>query len=432
MNYNSKVNAFVDVGRIDHQHNFQLCDDQVKDTLIGEYQTCQYMIEYNSPDNTRPSDIRPDILLLTTDEIQSFLRACGIIGIIYVVAVGSVLAYRRHSKLVKASQPQMVAIVLIGEVLAFIRVFFGGEHPNPSSCMSMFWYGHLSYWIVFGALTIKTWRVYKIISNTSLKRVKITTWDVLRRTLVLISFAIVYLVVVHTVAVPELHEKIVTVSNQSTFHIECSFKFPQFEITLYVMEACLLVYGAYMCNAARDAPSAINESKPISTSLSYITLISVIVLPFVSLIDLDNATIEIITALSFFVAAMISTSLIFLPKVFILAQGKDVDWNEKKNDQNKALYVDSKVGTELDSALIEHITKHLHGKTVDDKYIIAQLQVAWWKSLLMKLEEKRTSSQSSNTTHSRSSNVSVNMKDEDKDEPVLLSTEETNTAITIA
>ena len=393
------------------------------------------MVEYNSPDNTRPSDIRPDILLLTTDEIQAFLRACGIIGIIYTVAVGSVLAYCRHSKLVKASQPHMVAIVLIGEVLAFIRVFFGGEHPDPSSCMSMFWYGHLSYWIVFGALTIKTWRVYKIISNTSLKRVKITTWDVLRRTMILISFAIVYLVIVHTVAVPELHEKVVTVSNQSTFHIECGFKFPQFEITLYVMEACLLVYGAYMCNAARDAPSAINESKPISTSLSYITLIAVIVLPFESLIDLDNATIEIITALSFFAAAMISTSLIFIPKVFILAQGKDIDWNEKKKtDQNEALYADSKVGTELDSALIEHVTKHLHGKTVDDKYAIAQLQVVWWRNLLMKLEEKRTSSQSSNTTHSKSSNVSrsVNMQDEDKDEPLLLSTEEINTSITIA
>ena len=390
------------------------------------------MVEFNSPDNTRPSDTRPDIRLESTDEIQAFLHACGIIGIIYTVAVGSVLFYRRHSKLMKASQPQMVGIVLAGEVLAFIRVFFGGMHPTPSSCMSMFWFGHLSYWIVFGALTMKTRRVYKIISNTSLKRVKITTWDVLQRIWILIAFAIVYLIVVQTVAVSELHVKVITVSNQSTFHTACGFKYPQFEITLYVLEACLLVYGANMCNQVKDAPSAINESKPISASLSYIALISAIVLPFVSLIDLDNETIQIITSLSFFVAAMISTSLIFLPKVFILGQGKDIDWNEKKKtSQNEALYADSKVGTELDSALIEHVTEHLHGKTVDDKYAIAQLQVVWWKNLLMKLEEKRTSSQSSNNTHSRSS-MTTNMKDEDE-EPILLSTElETNTAVTIA
>jgi len=152
--------------------------------------------------------------------------------------------------------------------------------------------------------------------------------------------------------------------------------------------------------------------------MSYIALIAVIVLPLTSLIDLDNATIEIITSISFWVSGMISTSLIFLPKVYILIQGKDIDWNEQRKDQQEIFFQhDSKIGTEVDSELIDYITKHLHGKSVDDKYVIAQLQVVWWKNLLMKLEEKRTSSQTSNPSKSSMAS-SVHVKDDD--DPIMI------------
>lgn len=107
-------------------------------------------------------------------------------------------------------------------------------------------------------LSVKTWRVYKIVSNSSLKRVKISNWDVLRRSLMLIGFALVYIIIVHAVAVPILKETVLTVGNQSTYHIACDFKYNQFETTLYVLEAVLLVYGASMCSATKDAPSGIS------------------------------------------------------------------------------------------------------------------------------------------------------------------------------
>lgn len=136
--------------------------------------------------------------------------------------------------------------------------------------------------------------------------------------------------------------------------------------------------------------------------MSYIALIAVIILPFTSLIDLDNATIEIIAALSFWISAVLSTTLIFLPKVYILIRQGDIDWADehKKNMQQEMFKSDSKIATEIDSELVDYITQHLHGKSVDNKYVIAQLQVVWWRNLLMKLEEKRTSSQTSNPSKS--------------------------------
>jgi len=145
---------------------------------------------------------------------------------------------------------------------------------------------------------------------------------------------------------------------------------------------------------------------------------------------LDNITIEIIGSIAFWTAGMIATSLIFLPKVYILAQGKDIDWNDqKKNQEVNMSHSDSKIGTEVDSELIDYITKHLHGKSVDNKYVIAQLQVVWWRNLLMKLEEKRTSSQTSNPSKSSMGGTSsVYNVDED---PVMITATGGNDTITI-
>jgi len=117
MNFNTKENKFVKVGQLDHGDNYQLCDERVKDTQVGDYFSCDYMVEYNSHNNQKPSDTKPDILMLTSDSVLAFLQAIGAIGIVYVVGISIVLVYRRNSKLVKASQPPMVATVLIGEYL---------------------------------------------------------------------------------------------------------------------------------------------------------------------------------------------------------------------------------------------------------------------------------------------------------------------------
>ena len=167
----------------------------------------------------RPSDKKPDILLESTEAIQAFLYIIGALGVAYVVAVIVVLAYRRHSKLVKASQPIMMSIVLLGEFMAFIRVIFGGEHPSPASCSSQFWLGHLAYVLVFDALTIKTWRVFKIISNKSLKRVKISNLDVLRITLMLISFFLVFLIIIQAGAIPVLKSRLFLIKAHFILHV---------------------------------------------------------------------------------------------------------------------------------------------------------------------------------------------------------------------
>ena len=405
-NYNAKAKSFVKVGHLDDKDTFQLCDERFSEQQKGTLLPCNHFVEYNTADRLRPPDANPDIYNEPSIAVVTFFVVIGAAGITYIIFIAVTLITHRKTKLVKASQPPMMVIILLGQLFSYIRVIIGANHPTPTVCMNQFWFGHLAFIFVFGSMTIKTWRVYKIISNNSLKRVKISNWDVLKLVMSLIALGIVYIIIVQTVGRSMVSEVVVTVANQSTYYTTCSFKHIEFQTTIYVLEAILLMYGWRICSASKDAPSAINESQPISSAISIICLISVIVLPLISFIQLDTATICIITSMGFWAASTISTTLVFGPKLLILLQGKDVDWGDQnKKDTNAKFASNSKITSESDNLLIDFITRHLHGKSVDEKYVICHNQVEWWRKMQLALEEKRTSENSKSKSTNSSSFV---------------------------
>ena len=396
-NFNSKAQAFVKVGHMDHKSTFQLCDEHLKDQLQGIFIPCEYYVEYNTFDGRRPPDSNPDIYNEASTGVVTFLIIIGVLGIVSILFIAVTLLLHRQSKLVKASQPPMMAVILVGQLLSYSRVIIGGRYPTEIICIEQFWFGHLAFIFAFGAMTIKTWRVYKIISNNSLKRVKISNWDVIKLTFALVGLGIIYIIIAQTVGKPRVSEKIVTVANQSTYFTTCSFEHTEVETTIYVLEAIFLIYGWRVCSASKNAPSAINESGPISSAISIIALISVIILPLISFIQLPTSTICIISSMGFFAASTISTALVFGPKMMLLLQGKDIDWGEQKKDDKVKFgvgSVDSKVGSEVNVPLVNFVTEYLHGKSTDEKYFICQKQIEWLRNMLITLEEKRTSENS--------------------------------------
>jgi hypothetical protein len=52
---------------------------------------------------------------------------------------------------------------------------------TESYCAANYWLGHLSLRIMTLSLSFKLWRVDKLFNNTTLKRVKITETDVIKR-----------------------------------------------------------------------------------------------------------------------------------------------------------------------------------------------------------------------------------------------------------
>ncbi len=73
-----------------------------------------------------------------------------------------------------------------------------------------------------------------------------------------------YMIAMTIVGQPHKSAIAVTVSNETTLDLMCSFMYPQFQTTLFAIEAVILLAGARLCWAVKDVPDAVNESKFIA------------------------------------------------------------------------------------------------------------------------------------------------------------------------
>jgi gamma-aminobutyric acid type B receptor len=166
-------------------------------------------------------------------QITLFVVA-GILFLVTAFFTFMVVTYRQ-TKLIKASQPPMMAFILFGEILGGIRVIVAGLPITDATCTAGLWLAHMAFVFVFGALFIKTWRINAIINGAGLKRVRITSKDVLRLMLVVILFFSVYMALLTGIGKPQYSTIAVTVSNQTTHDVSSIHK------RMNIAKACLVI-----------------------------------------------------------------------------------------------------------------------------------------------------------------------------------------------
>jgi hypothetical protein len=226
----------------------------------GLSETCQ--IVYNTADNSIPSDTAPDILLKLSPQLQKVLYAVAGILFTMVFVFFALLMVFRRSKLMKMSQMYMLVVVLVGGAIGAARVLVGGMLPSTAVCTGQFWTGHLAFWLIFGTLGVKTWRLHKVI-NATLKRIKITENYVLRIVLLSVMIVVVFMAFSTKYGCPQIDFAVTYSNNQETRELQCSMVHAEFQIVLFVVEFMALVVGARMCWITRNVPDAVNESKYI-------------------------------------------------------------------------------------------------------------------------------------------------------------------------
>ena len=157
----------------------------------------------------------------------------------------------------------MLQMLIFGIMLAGGRVFNTAFPITTASCISGLWLGHMAYIFVFGALFLKTWRVYNLMC-LSLKRVKITNNDMVKMMGGLVSAGVVYLVLLTVIGRPEASYLTFADANQETHYPKCKFEYVEFHTALFAIEAVVLAYGLKLCYAVKDLPDAVNESQYIA------------------------------------------------------------------------------------------------------------------------------------------------------------------------
>jgi hypothetical protein len=252
--YNNRNNSFVQVMYWNSELETLDCDESMG---------C-YNIIYATESNTPTSDTRTTIVVTLNNGLRVLLFVLGALVLVLVAGVCFFLYFYRSSKLIKASQPMMMYFILLGEVIGGARVINTGLEITDHTCTAGIWLGHMAFFLVFGCLFLKTWRIHKLVNNPTLKRIKITVYDILRMLFVMQLCVIIYLIILTMVGKPHRSDISSTSSNQTTELVRCSFVNPNFHTALFAIEGVIVIIGARLCWAVKDVPDAINEAKYIA------------------------------------------------------------------------------------------------------------------------------------------------------------------------
>jgi ABC-type branched-subunit amino acid transport system substrate-binding protein len=99
----------------------------------------------------------------------------AVLGILLSLGLLIYVAVSRESPIIKASSPNLLIVFLIGSMFIYASIItWGLSAVSAATCYLQSWLLSFGWTIMFGALFAKSWRIYKLSSNTSLQIFKIT------------------------------------------------------------------------------------------------------------------------------------------------------------------------------------------------------------------------------------------------------------------
>ena len=149
--------------------------------------------------NDGTSEIPNDIPAVSVNKnhIGSILRGLGlaVACIILILSTGfSIWSFvHRKSRVVRASQPLFLHIICVGIFLMEISIIslslddeIASDYVCSIACMSFPWLFCVGFATAFSALLAKTWRITKLFHVSTIRRMKVTPFDVMKPLFILL------------------------------------------------------------------------------------------------------------------------------------------------------------------------------------------------------------------------------------------------------
>jgi hypothetical protein len=196
--------------------------------------------------------------------MQQTLIALGTIQAVCVFAVTGVLISYRKTRLVKASQPALMWLVLLACLLGSARIGLFQAPITNGVCVAGYWTGHVSFVLGITALFVKTLRVHMVVNASHLRHVKFTTNKALSLYGGIVFAMLLYLAIVSGISAPQKRTlAVIEITGQVVRSHHCAVPLRVLDTIIYVLEAVLLALTTKLCYDTKDVPDAVNEAKPI-------------------------------------------------------------------------------------------------------------------------------------------------------------------------
>lgn len=270
--------------------------------------------------------------------ISGGLRATGfaLSALVVILSIGfalwTVLRRQKKSKVVIASQPIFLHLICAGVLLmgsAIIPLSIDDEIVSVRgcdiACMTTPWLFVLGFALSFAALFSKTWRINKIFHNPSLKRMKISAFDVMRPLAALLVVNVLVLSLWSGLN-PLKWEREVTRVDVFGQTVEregrCeSGSFAAYVSVLAVVNMGALLVAAYQAYCARDIAVEFSESSYIGKAIGLFLLACLYGIPVLAITWDDPSARYFVLLILDFVCSFSVLLLIFVPKVIFDRRG---------------------------------------------------------------------------------------------------------------
>ncbi|KAL7545747.1 hypothetical protein ACHAWF_009103, partial [Thalassiosira exigua] len=315
-------------------------------------------------------------VIIPEEDYTHINSALGILGIVLFViqlslTVGCMAwtVYYRERRVVKASQPLFLCLVLFGTLVMSLSIIPLGvqgkyrytedertgevtEIENPdigrvdAACMALPWLFSIGFGVIFSALFAKIWRVkmlFKAATSFVRKKIgfKVSLFDQvdLRLPKATYSFTLpqkdVAAIMVAVIAVQFIillcwqiidplrwqREVLFTDGNgyptKSVGHCKSESTL-YFIVPLVVVDGLMLFYALYLCFITRNVPSDFQEGTWITASVLSILQILVLAIPILLIVDNNTDAFYFVRTVVIFLITSTVTLLIFLPKMYRL------------------------------------------------------------------------------------------------------------------
>ncbi|XP_027040338.1 gamma-aminobutyric acid type B receptor subunit 2-like [Pocillopora damicornis] len=262
------------------------------------------------------------------------------------------VTYRKH-QFIKMSSPKFNDITVIGCLLSYIEMFLSAyansdytEH-DISLCYIRIWLLSTGFTLAFGGIFVKTWRVYKIFTNTQMRKElgNLSSTSLLLRLCVALFVDFIFLstwtaIDPMTMETEKIDNKVPNddsdFKEQLVIHQCTSSHYMTWLISMSGLKGIMLIFGVFLAWETRNVhyPS-LNDSKNIGLAVYNVFMFSclAIVAEFVVFPPLKTQVQRSIV----FVATTSTIALLFVPKVLYLRKNTAVSTAAVLETNNVAL-----------------------------------------------------------------------------------------------
>ena len=260
----------------------------------------------------------------------------AVIGTIFCGLFSVYIIVKAKHPVIKSSQPMFCIVFATGCALICLQILaFLGE-ASDAICALRNWLFNCLFTLAFGSIFAKTWRVWRVFSNTHLKKIRLTNMDTLKVMFILFAAEAIILTLGQIIAPYKLAKEDEEFAPGRFITVKvCKSDSGEWHLLTLAYKVVLVFIGCYLSWTTRNVDNAFAESKYIMLAIYQIAIYGLVAAVVAGGDTAVETTLTVQTVCCVF-GAVCCVCSVFLPK-FLLIQSGQYDQGFKSGSQGTSL-----------------------------------------------------------------------------------------------